>query len=89
MILKKVVFLLINNFLNENNILEKFQPGFRANHSTEIVCADANKDFFFLLVLSDLSAAFDTAEHEIFLNSPENWLEHTLQEVLGDIISKC
>ncbi|KAL2089254.1 hypothetical protein ACEWY4_016153 [Coilia grayii] len=32
---EKAVFIQLNQFLNKNDILEKFQSGFRANHSTE------------------------------------------------------
>ena len=34
-ILEKLVFNQVNDFLNMNNILEKYQSGFRRNHSTE------------------------------------------------------
>ena len=75
-ILEKLVFNQLNYFLNKNNILEKYQSGFRMNHSTEtallkilndIRCnADTRK--VTVLVLLDLSAAFDTVDHHILLN---------------------
>ena len=34
-VLEKVVFNQVNTFLIKNNISEKFQSGFRMNHSTE------------------------------------------------------
>ncbi len=66
----------LNNFINSNNKLEVFQSGFWTNHSTETALVkvvndiridlDANKPS--VLVLLDLSAAFDIVDHKISLN---------------------
>ncbi|XP_074522673.1 uncharacterized protein LOC141787880 [Halichoeres trimaculatus] len=75
-ILEKIVFIQLNDFLNKHSILEKFQSGFRTNHSTETALLKIVNDFrcnldlhkLTVLVLLDLSAAFDTVDHTILLN---------------------
>ncbi|KAL2095649.1 hypothetical protein ACEWY4_007797 [Coilia grayii] len=81
-ILEKAVFLQLNQFLNENDILEKFQSGFRANHSTETALTKIVNDLRLstatnkvsALVLLDLSAAFDTIDHNILLHRLKTWV---------------
>ena len=68
--------------MNSNNVFEKFQSGFRSHHSTEtallkvindlLLNADAGESS--ILVLLDLSAAFDTIDHSILIDRLENWV---------------
>ena len=75
-ILEKVVYRQMNTYLQSNGLLESFQSAYRKMHNTEtalvkiindlLVCADQRK--VSILVLLDLSAAFDTIDHSILLD---------------------
>ncbi len=75
--LERVVFNQVSWFLSQNDKLDAKQSGFRSGHSTEtallsvtealqIAKADSKSP---VLILLDLSAAFDTVNHQILLST--------------------
>ncbi len=75
--LERVVFNQVSLFLSQNNKLDAKQSGFRSGHSTETVLlsvtealriakADSKSS---VLILLDLSATFDTVNHQILLST--------------------
>ena len=81
-ILEKVVCNQLMAYLNEHNILEVFQSGFKPFHSTESALLKVFNDILLatdsgdvvVLVLLDLSSAFDTVDHVILLSRLEQWV---------------
>ena len=84
-IIEKIVFNQLTAFLTSNSCFDKFQSGFRACHSTETALVKVMNDIrlnsdagkMSVLVLLDLSAAFDTVDHAILLHRLEHWVGFT------------
>ena len=74
-LLERVVSCRLNNYKDANNLREKVQSAYRSNHSTETATLKIYSDLLMaadrgecsILVLLDLSAAFDTVNHKILL----------------------
>jgi len=72
---EKIVALRLTDHLEDNNFLETFQSAYKKGHSTETALTRINDDLLRAiddnacvnLVLLDLSAAFDTVDHQILL----------------------
>ena len=74
-ILERVVLAQLQSHLSENSLFEVKQSAYRNYHSTETallhvlegLLAGADEGLVSVLALLDLSAAFDTIDHEILL----------------------
>ncbi len=78
-ILEKAVFYQISPYLNTTNTFDKFQSGFRALHSTDSALLKVHNNILLsldsgscaILVLLNLSTAFDTIDRDILLKRLE------------------
>ena len=74
-IFEKIIHIQTQNVLDVNNILYKFQSGFRQNHPTgtslsylnDKILRGFDEGLFTGMILIDLQKAFGIIDHEIFL----------------------
>ena len=91
-VIEKSVAIQTYSYLNNNALFPSFQSAYRAHHSTETVlfllrltndilmALDSRSDV--ILILLDLSAAFDTLDHDILLSRLHLYFGFNLKQSL-------
>ena len=86
-LLERVVAGRLTDYMTENNLHEHLQSAYKPGHSTETALVKVQNDILtsidqhgvVILVMLDLSAAFDTIDHDILFSRMENTLGITGQ----------
>ena len=81
-LLERVVAGRLTDYMTENNLHEHLQSAYKPGHSTETALVKVQNDILtsidqhgvVILVMLDLSAAFDTIDHDILFSRMENTL---------------
>ena len=92
MVLERVCYLQMEEYFEENKLLQDFQYGFRQNKSTTselltlfhklLKAKEEGKEI--ALILFDLSSAFDTVDHGILLKKTCHLWFHQSSHRLGE-----
>ena len=96
-ITERAVFDQVYSHMTDNELFPVLQSAYREGHSTETallravndILSNMNKEHESILVLLDLSAAFDTVDHAILLRRLEMLLSHGSHHIYLDVASAC
>ena len=80
-VIEKVVAVQLVDYINDNDLGESLQSAYKRHHSTESELLKVHNDILkavdnrrtVVLLLLDLSAAFDTVDHGILIHRLESW----------------
>lgn len=97
--LEKIVHKQVSDYLSNNQLFAEYQSGFRKNHSTvtallkvtDDIRAAMDQRLMTLLVLLDLSKAFDCVHHELLLTKLKylGFSDNTLNWFLSYLSHRC
>ena len=96
-IIERVVAAQLNKHMSENNLYEVFQSAYKKSHSNETARTHVQNDILrsldekkcVLLVLLDLSSAFDTVDHTFYCLACHRVLEYLSLLLLGSNHISC
>ena len=81
-----IVCKILESYLIKNNLLYKFQSGFRSAYSIDAclihlfdhIKSQSSKGMYFDIVMFDLQKAFDTVDHQILCNTQATGISNIL-----------
>lgn len=96
-IIEKIVHIQISEYVNTNDLFSKYQSGYRKSHGCETAVTKIHNDILLMidkrdnvvLLLLDLSAAFDTINHSLLLKKLHNMygIRGTVEKWLDSYLS--